>query len=517
MTSSGTTDSSYSLELNQNNSTKSLDLVKNEPSPSSVSSSIAGSPPIDQTVSNNTLTISDSTAIVTNNNNTSLNSNMSSCSSSSCSPSLRNTESPSTINAQQSALSMTSTLTLPSYYAANQLFGFQQQTQPAPLYKSEPIHHHSQQQHQQQHQHQQYMHAPTGSMLESNTSSSSSSAASNMHSPPQNGHGLAGMSASALANLPQPPSEATLFQTRRNYTHAKPHYSYIALIAMAIQKSKCGMVTLNDIYNYIMETFPYYRQNQQRWQNSIRHSLSFNDCFVKVPRGADKPGKGSYWTLHPQAGNMFENGCYLRRQKRFKSDRDANLASSMAAAAVSGMGGHLEEDDDEHHENGGQVSATTTGNTNKKKEGKRQSTAASSKSKKHAANSPSSIGSSSSSSSSSSSPSTSSIHFSPSTIYSHGANQQHLLMQHQQHQHQSQHPHIHQATSYYSSMAPQHSQHQHQSYFNQQPGAASAYSFQNTAGSTAFRPHLTFDQTYPMSSFSSNSSQQDQLGMLEIF
>ncbi|CAF1566295.1 unnamed protein product, partial [Adineta steineri] len=40
--------------------------------------------------------------------------------------------------------------------------------------------------------------------------------------------------------------------------------------------------------------------------------------FVKVPRGPDRPGKGSYWTLHPDAGNMFENGCYLRRQKRFK-------------------------------------------------------------------------------------------------------------------------------------------------------------------------------------------------------
>ena len=55
-----------------------------------------------------------------------------------------------------------------------------------------------------------------------------------------------------------------------------------------------------------------------RWQNSIRHSLSFNDCFVKVPRSPDKPGKGSYWALHDDAGNMFENGCYLRRQKRFK-------------------------------------------------------------------------------------------------------------------------------------------------------------------------------------------------------
>ncbi|CAD6193691.1 unnamed protein product [Caenorhabditis auriculariae] len=107
---------------------------------------------------------------------------------------------------------------------------------------------------------------------------------------------------------------------RRNgsYGCAKPPYSYISLITMAIQRSESKMLTLSEIYQWIMELFPYYRQNQQRWQNSIRHSLSFNDCFVKVPRTPDKPGKGSFWTLHALCGNMFENGCYLRRQKRFK-------------------------------------------------------------------------------------------------------------------------------------------------------------------------------------------------------
>ena len=49
------------------------------------------------------------------------------------------------------------------------------------------------------------------------------------------------------------------------------------------------------------------------------YSFSFNDCFVKVARSPDKPGKGSYWALHKDANNMFENGCYLRRQKRFKA------------------------------------------------------------------------------------------------------------------------------------------------------------------------------------------------------
>uniref|UniRef100_A0A6A7G5A9 Silk gland factor 1-like n=2 Tax=Hirondellea gigas TaxID=1518452 RepID=A0A6A7G5A9_9CRUS len=108
---------------------------------------------------------------------------------------------------------------------------------------------------------------------------------------------------------------------RRAYTHAKPPYSYISLITMSIQNAPGKMVTLAEIYQFIMDLFPYYRQNQQRWQNSIRHSLSFNDCFIKIPRTPDKPGKGSFWTLHPDSGNMFENGCYLRRQKRFKAEK----------------------------------------------------------------------------------------------------------------------------------------------------------------------------------------------------
>ena len=133
---------------------------------------------------------------------------------------------------------------------------------------------------------------------------------------------------------------------RRNYTHAKPPYSYISLITMALQSSPNKMMTLSEIYNWIMELFPFYRQNQQRWQNSIRHSLSFNDCFVKVPRSADKPGKGSYWSLHPDAGNMFENGCYLRRQKRFKSEKKMK---GSAGINIHSPSEHFANDDDSSH------------------------------------------------------------------------------------------------------------------------------------------------------------------------
>ncbi len=148
---------------------------------------------------------------------------------------------------------------------------------------------------------------------------------------------------SSSSSDPMGPGANTLLQRaradktyRRSYTHAKPPYSYISLITMAIQNCPSRMLTLSEIYQFIMDLFPYYRQNQQRWQNSIRHSLSFNDCFLKVPRTPDKPGKGSFWTLHPDSGNMFENGCYLRRQKRFKCEKKEAVRQTQKSNNSSG-------------------------------------------------------------------------------------------------------------------------------------------------------------------------------------
>lgn len=98
----------------------------------------------------------------------------------------------------------------------------------------------------------------------------------------------------------------------------KPPYSYIALIVMAIQNSPSKRLTLSEIYTFLQQRFPFFRGPYQGWKNSVRHNLSLNECFIKLPKGLGRPGKGHYWTIDPASELMFEEGSFRRRPRGFR-------------------------------------------------------------------------------------------------------------------------------------------------------------------------------------------------------
>ncbi|TFY60570.1 hypothetical protein EVJ58_g5071 [Rhodofomes roseus] len=79
---------------------------------------------------------------------------------------------------------------------------------------------------------------------------------------------------------------------------SKPFYPYSTLIRYAIKGSPNQKLLLEDIYYAIESRFPYFRSAPPGWKNSVRHNLSLNPCFEKVPRPLTDRGKGSYWIVN---------------------------------------------------------------------------------------------------------------------------------------------------------------------------------------------------------------------------
>lgn len=124
------------------------------------------------------------------------------------------------------------------------------------------------------------------------------------------------------------PPPSTSNNIRHSSEDGKPPFSYAQLIVQAISAAPDKQLTLNGIYSYITRNYPYYKTADKGWQNSIRHNLSLNRYFVKVPRNQEEPGKGSFWRIETTNETKLLDQAYRRRRKRENSNNSVHATSS---------------------------------------------------------------------------------------------------------------------------------------------------------------------------------------------
>ncbi|CAB4253249.1 some similarities with Saccharomyces cerevisiae YIL131C FKH1 Forkhead family transcription factor with a minor role in the expression of G2/M phase genes [Maudiozyma barnettii] len=113
----------------------------------------------------------------------------------------------------------------------------------------------------------------------------------------------------------------------------KPPLPYGTLIAQAILSTETGIISLSDIYEFLLKKYEYFRNTSADWQNSVRHTLSLNAAFQKIPKKKiSSKGKGMVWCIDREYRAEFlkkwENGYASKTKKNAAVDKQLLLHMS---------------------------------------------------------------------------------------------------------------------------------------------------------------------------------------------
>lgn len=123
--------------------------------------------------------------------------------------------------------------------------------------------------------------------------------------------------------------------TKYNISHGKPQESYAFIIYKALESTKEGKLTLFEIYEWIENAYPYYKTADPVWKNSIRHNLSLNVSFKKIPRLASSKGKGGYWAIDytvPKSDKLLRKNKFA--EVRVATDSFSNIIKEKSGKLI---------------------------------------------------------------------------------------------------------------------------------------------------------------------------------------
>ncbi|SCV70167.1 BQ2448_1561 [Microbotryum intermedium] len=162
------------------------------------------------------------------------------------------------------------------------------------------------------------------------------------------------------------PAVKKVMRIQRPHDPNRPNFSYSALIGQAILTAPLKRLRLSEIYDFVTNNYSYYKKNECGWQNSIRHNLSLQPVFKKIPDNTIPGKKGCFWTIIPSEEWRFANGGWTklekgspvaathqhhRKGKKNSANSSPSEAGAVAAASrkrkAAGAGAEAMDDDDD--------------------------------------------------------------------------------------------------------------------------------------------------------------------------